>query len=206
MSKWVDVRNVWGSGLEMHWCHPESDVCLVSQKRRSNGLNSIDVIDASQQIENTFSKYSTPFYPIRSRSKDDTISIWFSTQTRESRPKPTRGIRLSLKCLPPLLHRGFTGTNHRDTTKTKHKPITARLTCTSLSPFLSHFSLFICPHHFITPSPPPPASTLYSPLSRAIGLLFMASPTEDALLYRTLEPSSRPTPFEDVAHNSYLGL
>lgn len=38
------------------------------------------------------------------------------------------------------------------------------------------------------------------------GLLFMASPTEDALLYRTLEPSSRPTPFEDVAHNSYLGF
>lgn len=34
----------------------------------------------------------------------------------------------------------------------------------------------------------------------------MASPIEDALLYKTLEPSSRPTPFEDVAHNSYLGL
>uniref|UniRef100_A0A8D3AQF6 Integrin alpha-7 n=1 Tax=Scophthalmus maximus TaxID=52904 RepID=A0A8D3AQF6_SCOMX len=38
------------------------------------------------------------------------------------------------------------------------------------------------------------------------GLLFMASPVEDALLYKTLEPSSRPTPFEDVAHNSYLGF
>uniref|UniRef100_A0A3B3ZNW2 Uncharacterized protein n=1 Tax=Periophthalmus magnuspinnatus TaxID=409849 RepID=A0A3B3ZNW2_9GOBI len=38
------------------------------------------------------------------------------------------------------------------------------------------------------------------------GLLFMASPIEDALLYKTLEPSSRPTPFEDVAHNSYLGF
>ncbi|MEQ2252158.1 Integrin alpha-7, partial [Ilyodon furcidens] len=35
------------------------------------------------------------------------------------------------------------------------------------------------------------------------GLLFMASAVEDALLYKTLEPS---TPFEDVAHNSYLGL
>ncbi|XP_008280314.1 integrin alpha-7 isoform X2 [Stegastes partitus] len=38
------------------------------------------------------------------------------------------------------------------------------------------------------------------------GLLFMASPVEDALLYKTLEPSNRPTPFEDVAHNSYLGF
>ncbi|KAM8914027.1 integrin alpha-7 isoform 2-T2 [Spinachia spinachia] len=38
------------------------------------------------------------------------------------------------------------------------------------------------------------------------GLLFMASPVEDALLYKTLEPSSRPTAFEDVAHNSYLGF
>nr|XP_020451271.1 integrin alpha-7 isoform X2 [Monopterus albus] len=35
------------------------------------------------------------------------------------------------------------------------------------------------------------------------GLLFMASPVEDVLLYKTLEPS---TPFEDVAHNSYLGF
>uniref|UniRef100_A0A8C5DQC8 Integrin alpha-2 domain-containing protein n=1 Tax=Gouania willdenowi TaxID=441366 RepID=A0A8C5DQC8_GOUWI len=38
------------------------------------------------------------------------------------------------------------------------------------------------------------------------GLLFMASPTEDALLYKTLEPSTRPTAYEDVAHNSYLGF
>uniref|UniRef100_A0A8C2X1Z3 Integrin subunit alpha 7 n=1 Tax=Cyclopterus lumpus TaxID=8103 RepID=A0A8C2X1Z3_CYCLU len=38
------------------------------------------------------------------------------------------------------------------------------------------------------------------------GLLFMASPIEDALLYKTLEPSSRPTTFEDVAPNSYLGF
>ncbi|XP_038553092.1 integrin alpha-7 isoform X2 [Micropterus salmoides] len=38
------------------------------------------------------------------------------------------------------------------------------------------------------------------------GLLFMASPIEDALLYKTLEPTNRPTPFEDVAHNSYLGF
>ncbi|XP_068449967.1 integrin alpha-7 isoform X2 [Clinocottus analis] len=38
------------------------------------------------------------------------------------------------------------------------------------------------------------------------GLLFMASPIEDALLYKTLEPSSRPTAFEDVAPNSYLGF
>ncbi|XP_063767788.1 integrin alpha-7 isoform X2 [Eleginops maclovinus] len=38
------------------------------------------------------------------------------------------------------------------------------------------------------------------------GLLFLASPIEDALLYKTLEPSSRPTAFEDVAHNSYLGF
>ncbi|XP_059925158.1 integrin alpha-7 isoform X2 [Gadus macrocephalus] len=37
------------------------------------------------------------------------------------------------------------------------------------------------------------------------GLLFMASPFEDTLLYKTQEPSSRST-FEDVAHNSYLGF
>nr|XP_057911232.1 integrin alpha-7 isoform X2 [Doryrhamphus excisus] len=38
------------------------------------------------------------------------------------------------------------------------------------------------------------------------GLLFMASPVEDALLYKTMEPSRKPTAFEDVAHNSYLGF
>ncbi|XP_064160565.1 integrin alpha-7 isoform X2 [Anguilla rostrata] len=38
------------------------------------------------------------------------------------------------------------------------------------------------------------------------GLLFMASPVEDALVYKTLEPSARPTIFEDVAQNSYLGF
>ncbi|KAG7478239.1 hypothetical protein MATL_G00077890 [Megalops atlanticus] len=38
------------------------------------------------------------------------------------------------------------------------------------------------------------------------GLLFMASPVEDALVYKTLEPSNRPTIFEDVAQNSYLGF
>ncbi|XP_051931400.1 integrin alpha-7 isoform X2 [Hippocampus zosterae] len=38
------------------------------------------------------------------------------------------------------------------------------------------------------------------------GLLFMASPVEDALLYKTLEPSKKPTAFEDVTHNSYLGF
>lgn len=36
------------------------------------------------------------------------------------------------------------------------------------------------------------------------GLLFMASPIEDALVYKTLEPSK--SSFEDVAQNSYLGL
>ncbi|XP_071778794.2 integrin alpha-7 [Centroberyx gerrardi] len=44
------------------------------------------------------------------------------------------------------------------------------------------------------------------PYHSYLGLLFMASPIEDALLYKTLEPSNRPTPFEDVAHNSYLGF
>ncbi|KAI1899994.1 hypothetical protein AGOR_G00067650 [Albula goreensis] len=38
------------------------------------------------------------------------------------------------------------------------------------------------------------------------GLLFMASPVEDALVYKTLEPSHRPSIFEDVAQNSYLGF
>ncbi|KAL7843017.1 hypothetical protein AOLI_G00245290 [Acnodon oligacanthus] len=37
------------------------------------------------------------------------------------------------------------------------------------------------------------------------GLLFMASPIEDALVYKTLEPTQRPV-FEDVAQNSYLGF
>ncbi|KAI2659553.1 Integrin alpha-7 [Labeo rohita] len=36
------------------------------------------------------------------------------------------------------------------------------------------------------------------------GLLFMASPVEDALVYKTLEPSK--SSFEDVALNSYLGF
>ncbi|KAM4613739.1 integrin alpha-7 [Polymixia lowei] len=44
------------------------------------------------------------------------------------------------------------------------------------------------------------------PYHSYLGLLFMASPVEDALLYKTLEPSNRPTAFEDVAHNSYLGF
>lgn len=88
----------------------------------------------------------------------------------------------------------------------KHQSITVCLTCTFLSPF----SL---PHHFTTPSlfshtPPPLLAPvcLFSLLFWAVGLLFMASPVEDALLYKTQEPSNRPAPFEDVAHNSYLGL
>ncbi|XP_051957911.1 integrin alpha-7 isoform X1 [Xyrauchen texanus] len=36
------------------------------------------------------------------------------------------------------------------------------------------------------------------------GLLFMASPVEDALVYKTLEPSK--SSFEDVTQNSYLGF
>lgn len=36
------------------------------------------------------------------------------------------------------------------------------------------------------------------------GLLFMASPIEDVLVYKTLEPSK--SSFDDVAQNSYLGL
>ncbi|CAL8340074.1 unnamed protein product [Merluccius merluccius] len=43
------------------------------------------------------------------------------------------------------------------------------------------------------------------PYHSYLGLLFMASPFEDTLLYKTQEPSSRST-FEDVAHNSYLGF
>ncbi|KAJ8378289.1 hypothetical protein AAFF_G00244240 [Aldrovandia affinis] len=44
------------------------------------------------------------------------------------------------------------------------------------------------------------------PYHSYLGLLFMASPVEDALVYKTLEPSIRPTIFEDVAQNSYLGF
>uniref|UniRef100_A0A6Q2WY12 Integrin alpha-2 domain-containing protein n=1 Tax=Esox lucius TaxID=8010 RepID=A0A6Q2WY12_ESOLU len=38
------------------------------------------------------------------------------------------------------------------------------------------------------------------------GLLFMASPVEDALVYKTLEPHSNRPMFQDVAQNSYLGF
>ncbi|XP_029103795.1 integrin alpha-7 [Scleropages formosus] len=44
------------------------------------------------------------------------------------------------------------------------------------------------------------------PFHSYLGLLFMASPVEDALVYKTLEPLYRPTTFEDVAQNSYLGF
>uniref|UniRef100_A0A8B9HNZ6 Integrin alpha-2 domain-containing protein n=1 Tax=Astyanax mexicanus TaxID=7994 RepID=A0A8B9HNZ6_ASTMX len=43
------------------------------------------------------------------------------------------------------------------------------------------------------------------PYHSYLGLLFMASPVEDALVYKTLEPSTRHA-FEDVAQNSYLGF
>lgn len=69
--------------------------------------------------------------------------------------------------------------------------------------------LFILPspfHHSITPLPPSSFCFCVFLFLGAVGLLFMASAVEDALLYKTLEPSKRPTPFEDVAHNSYLGL
>lgn len=93
----------------------------------------------------------------------------------------------------------------------KNQSFTACLTCTPSPPFfLSFHTPLPSPFHH-PPHPSPTLSTLslllrLSVLSWAVGLLFMASPIEDALLYRTLEPSSRPTPFEDVAHNSYLGL
>ncbi|KAG7281763.1 hypothetical protein CRUP_037044, partial [Coryphaenoides rupestris] len=43
------------------------------------------------------------------------------------------------------------------------------------------------------------------PYHSYLGLLFMASPYEDTLLYKTQEPASRPS-LDDVAHNSYLGF
>uniref|UniRef100_A0AAY4CK40 Integrin alpha-2 domain-containing protein n=1 Tax=Denticeps clupeoides TaxID=299321 RepID=A0AAY4CK40_9TELE len=43
------------------------------------------------------------------------------------------------------------------------------------------------------------------PYHSYLGLMFMASPVEDALVYKSLEPSSRPM-YEDVAQNSYLGF
>lgn len=96
----------------------------------------------------------------------------------------------------------------------EQKPINHSLSHLHLPlPFFPLFSLlFSSPfHHPFTPRPHSSLCLslffcLFFPLSWAIGLLFMASPIEDALLYKTLEPSSRPTPFEDVAHNSYLGL
>lgn len=112
---------------------------------------------------------------------------------------------------PPGTRWRWRETPPRHHKKTKQQSITACLTCTSLSPFFPLFSLHSSPppfHHPITPSHTPPSVALSVFLfpPRAAGLLFMASPVEDALLYKTLEPSSRPTPFEDVAHNSYLGL
>uniref|UniRef100_A0A673ZD38 Integrin subunit alpha 7 n=1 Tax=Salmo trutta TaxID=8032 RepID=A0A673ZD38_SALTR len=44
------------------------------------------------------------------------------------------------------------------------------------------------------------------PYHSYLGLLFMASPDEDALVYKTLEPHSNRPMFEDVAQNSYLGF
>ncbi len=74
------------------------------------------------------------------------------------------------------------------------------------SPLFSLFTLF-CPLTISPPNHSPPTLPSVSLfLFWAIGLLFMASPIEDALLYKTLEPASRPTSFEDVATNSYLGL
>lgn len=91
----------------------------------------------------------------------------------------------------------------------------------SPAPFLS-FSfllLFVC--HSITPLSPPhphpptpftshaslsiPSFFLSLSLYGAPGLMFLASPIEDALVYKSMEPSSPPQ-FADVAHNSYLGL
>lgn len=91
--------------------------------------------------------------------------------------------------------------------KSKNQSITACLTCTSLSLFFLSFYPPPSPfHHPFTSHPHSLLCLSLFFLSWAIGLLFMASPIEDALLYKTLEPSSRPTAFEDVAHNSYLGL
>uniref|UniRef100_A0A6Q2ZQG4 Integrin alpha-2 domain-containing protein n=1 Tax=Esox lucius TaxID=8010 RepID=A0A6Q2ZQG4_ESOLU len=44
------------------------------------------------------------------------------------------------------------------------------------------------------------------PYHSYLGLLFMASPVEDALVYKTLEPHSNRPMFQDVAQNSYLGF
>lgn len=92
----------------------------------------------------------------------------------------------------------------------EQKPINHSLSHRHL-PFPFFFSLFtpFSPSPFHHPFTSHPHSLLCLSLfflSWAIGLLFMASPIEDALLYKTLEPSTRPTPFEDVARNSYLGL
>lgn len=95
----------------------------------------------------------------------------------------------------------FSRKQHQSTKTNQSQPVSPA----HPSPFFSFCPLLYPPHHFTTPSLP---TTLCPspPISGHLGLLFMASPIEDALLYKTLEPSSRPTPFEDVAHNSYLGL
>ncbi|XP_046731047.1 integrin alpha-7 isoform X2 [Silurus meridionalis] len=49
------------------------------------------------------------------------------------------------------------------------------------------------------------AALIPLPYHSYLGLLFMASAIEDALVYKTLEPSKRPTA-HDVAQNSYLGF
>lgn len=125
----------------------------------------------------------------------------------------TSGYSLSLKRRPstryPVVLQEETAAAPREHKTNQSQPVSPAPPSPPF--FFSLFSLFflpptVSPPHHAPPTLFPLSLFFYLFLSWAIGLLFMASPIEDALLYKTLEPSRRPTPFEDVAHNSYLGL
>lgn len=123
------------------------------------------------------------------------------------------GYSLSLKChlstRYPVVFEKKPLHRHKDKKKNNQSQLVSP--APPSSPFFSlytPFPLTISPPHHSPPTLLPLSLFLFFFFSLfwAIGLLFMASPIEDALLYKTLEPTNRPTPFEDVATNSYLGL
>ncbi|KAK1799819.1 hypothetical protein P4O66_006347 [Electrophorus voltai] len=84
------------------------------------------------------------------------------------------------------------------------KQLNASLIPVPYHSYLEHSLSHTCPFFLFLFVITPPHNHPH-PYPWASGLLFMASPIEDALVYKTLEPSSQPM-FEDVAQNSYLGF
>lgn len=140
--------------------------------------------------------------PIFTESGTACLQLWNNQMETGKRTQSGPETSSPHQCYPVVLQEA--PLQHRRAETNQSQPVSPAQPCPlcfSLCP------LFYPPHHFTTPSLPTSLSLWPSPpISGHVGLLFMASPIEDALLYKTLEPSSRPTPFEDVAHNSYLGL